>query len=629
MQKGKKGGDMFTTFMHSSREYQTFLCERAAISANRKSSTGSRNLKNLAKKNRDILGSYIEDAIKTLSAVYLMDKPAAVVLEVACIKGLFMWFLDNADELENDEASSEFQLAKRVISILNQDYKKVGDKLSAEMMRIEDENDDYDDADSSAPSRNTRHAKWYNIIDEMCLTIMWTWGKCRFVANISNSDINSFAYRFMLYLIDRLYFFTWAFTKEQIEEYSKYTRRRIQLGLKSPGDESFQLALEIRMREISSDWDFNSLVRTFDVRDGIEADVSFYGGFRNCHDSDNWDSEEESQEEDEDADEDVDAEDTEMRISLRMCLEGLFAEQGGVFVGDILKVGLSPKELTAVSNSLQNGVFQFQEYLNNAQNTFTNDDFLNLPKNQIIAQYVQQTSWEMKIIYRVIMLAIFNMRQLVLQQYYLKEQGKGAPAKKSQKKSDKEKAVVAELQARIRQLEQENKQLYDKNSSLMRKNNRLLYELESEKSEKTDCSNEEEPREDMGVRAEDSTAEADLGCECETTNDEVDWVEEINKFTETHSVVVVGGDENLLKNISKEMPKISLIYGGRSTSSDNLVSHADIVFFRYSALPHSTFNRVRKTCTSYGVPYEYLPDSTAIYLLAKDMFQKIKKQFSE
>lgn len=622
---------MFTDFMHSSRKFQTFLCERAAIGANRKSSSGSRNLKNLAKKNKDILGDYIENAIKTLSSIYLMDKPASIVLEIACIKGLFMWFLDNADELENEEASDEYQLAKKVTSILNQDYKKISDKLSSEITKVEDEmleglNRELGNANLNGmiSSANESYGQWYGYIDDMCLVVMWAWGKNRFIPNISN-NITSFSYRFLLYLVDKLYCFTWSSNKEQLNEYKEYIQRRIQLGMQSPRDSLLQCTLEKQIDGFALNWDYNSLVRICDAQSGTEKDFIIPSDFYEYWDDDD-DYDEDDEDEIQDDDDSFGFEHPNLRISLRMCLEGLFANQDGIFVGDLLKVGISPKEVMAISNAFASGMSPFKKFLNVSQRTYTNDELINLERNQVVSQYIQQTCWELKIIYRMVMFAIINMRQLVLQQYYLKEQGKNTPTKAVQKKSGKEKSKISELQAKIQLLEKENKQLYDKNASLMRKNNRLLSELESGKSENPD-SFENELEEDTDVEPDDCAPEESSCCEYEALEEELDWIAEVNAFAETHSVVIVGGDENLLKNIAKEMPKISLINGNKNTPSDGLVSHADIVFFRYSALPHDMFNRVRKTCSSYNVPYEYLTDSTAIHLLAKDIYQKIQKRF--
>ncbi len=602
---------MFTAFMHSSREFQAFLCERAAIGANKKSSSGSRNLKLLAKKNRHIIGDYIEDAIKTLSAVYLMDKPASMVLEIASIKGLFMWFLDNADELENNDSLQEFQLAKRILSIFNQDYKKLGDRLSAEVVRIEElENKQNEGREESI--RNTSFENWYSIIDDMCLTIVWAWGKCRFVPNIQQKcDINTFAYRFMLYLTDRLYYFAWSFSYKQLNEYREFIYQRIQNGLEYEDDERFLDGIHNRINCMTHAWDYSSLIRECDIRDGTEKDVIFDEKACFCDDDDNEQKKVQ-----------------QMKGSLRMLLEGLFSDGNCVHIGDLIKPGITPTEMTALTNALQNGLFLFPEYAKECMDIQSNEDLINDPFNRHLFEYIQQTVWDIKIIYRVTTLAIYNMRQLVLQQYYLKDQAKPIPTKKAISQGSKNEAAVSELQERIKQLEQENARLYEKNSSLMRKNNRLISELEQRNS-------------DTGIIQEDieddETSEADFPCadfsseksdvQCEEKDE--DWVGEVNRFAEKHSVVIVGGNDNLLKNISREMPKISLIYNSRSTSTDNLISHADIVFFRYSSLPHSVYNRVRKTCTSYDVPYEYLPDSTAIHLLAKDMCQKIKSHFTE
>ena len=89
------------------------------------------------------------------------------------------------------------------------------------------------------------------------------------------------------------------------------------------------------------------------------------------------------------------------------------------------------------------------------------------------------------------------------------------------------------------------------------------------------------------------------------------------------SVFVIGGNENLLKNLTKAIPGISIIDKNRSTPVNDAISHADFVFFRYSALSHPNYWRIRKLCRSWNIPYGYLSNYTAIRLLAKDMCEKM------
>lgn len=244
----------------------------------------------------------------------------------------------------------------------------------------------------------------------------------------------------------------------------------------------------------------------------------------------------------------------------------------------------------------------------------------------ILFKYLNQNFWYLKTLKRTSEQGMTMMRQLVLQTWILQRSGKQVVIdRQAQSRVENIQKDVTELQARNKTLQQENDDLRAKYFGLIKKCNYLTGQLEAkdiaalERAEKQDSG-------EIGVDIQElENTEIEPEENASSEQDACDWIAKCNDMIQGKSIFIIGGNENLLKNIAKALPEINIIDKHRSTSVDDAISHADFVFFRYSSLTHSNYWRIRNLCRSWNVPYDYLSNYTAVHLLARDMCLKMEK----
>ena len=250
-------------------------------------------------------------------------------------------------------------------------------------------------------------------------------------------------------------------------------------------------------------------------------------------------------------------------------------------------------------------------------------DFDKKYDDDIFFPYIAQTVWFMKNLKRVSCDGIQSMRQLVYQTWVFQRTGQKAEIdKQTARKIDAVQRELDSTTSKVQALNTENNDLKERYFSLLRRYNHLQSEIEKRDLEKIERADEKD--------ADKLTNElAELELSIEEENPEIldkDWVKTLHSLLQGKNVFIVGGNENLLKKISDGFPELHVIDTDRSTTIENAIAHADFVFFRYSSLSHGMYWRVRNICRASNVPYGYLRNYTALYLLAKDMCEKLNAE---
>lgn len=593
---------LLSSYVNCSPKFIDWVCENAAIVAQR-NPTGNRELQTLIRRNISLLDPFIKDGISKLSSIYLFNKLTFVV-EVAKIKGLFLWVASQNVGIEGNEK----QLIQRTNSILRNRYQQDFEKAKAAI--------DATNGGDYQHGINEFYAEVRRVFPEVCLDLIWRW--CKVVLSDSTSVTSTTESLFGRARI--AFFFSHAQTPTEINEYVGITLNYINVckellrnddatALKRTCDEAQAQG------EVDEWWrgTLHDYIRACDTKGDVSKSV-----FIRVEKPVPKNVSAENQQH-------VMTGDSEtIEFSLNAALQALFTDSDYVCTGELFKPGLSKEEISAIERAIYYSVRTntLPSFLSAVCNC--SPDELFDKKQNIVNDYLQQSIQVYKILYRLIKSHIVILRQYALTMYLLQGQSVDIPKSKLLKESKTEKAEneIAALREKIAALTAENNGLHDKNASLMRKCNYLQSQLQPDDENCQECET---------VECDEIAPENQVEYEAaqEESPDDTDWIERLNGYLENRRIVLVGGALNLQKNLKRELPELVLIDKEQNTLSNDSLSHSDIVFVRYSSLSHSLYQKVRSICERYSVPIDYVGPQTAVELLAKEMVQKLDKFYAE
>ena len=101
-----------------------------------------------------------------------------------------------------------------------------------------------------------------------------------------------------------------------------------------------------------------------------------------------------------------------------------------------------------------------------------------------------------------------------------------------------------------------------------------------------------------------------------------------NALLKQHTVVIVGGNENLMKKFQVAHPDASLVAKDMLGTCDQQIQNADIVMFKVDSCSHALYNKGKTICNRYDVPFCYIPNVASIPRIEQSMCEQLEEIFS-
>lgn len=107
-----------------------------------------------------------------------------------------------------------------------------------------------------------------------------------------------------------------------------------------------------------------------------------------------------------------------------------------------------------------------------------------------------------------------------------------------------------------------------------------------------------------------------------------DYAAALDTLLKQHTVVIVGGNENLMKKFQVAHPDASLVAKDMLGTCDQQIQNADIVMFKVDSCSHALYNKGKTICNRYDVPFCYIPNVASIPRIEQSMCEQLEEIFS-
>lgn len=105
--------------------------------------------------------------------------------------------------------------------------------------------------------------------------------------------------------------------------------------------------------------------------------------------------------------------------------------------------------------------------------------------------------------------------------------------------------------------------------------------------------------------------------------DTVDYGAILKKLSGETRILVIGGNQNLVKRLRVLFPAIGFIGDERIGNCDAAIRHAEFVFFKVDSISHSLYGKAKDIAQSVGVNIGYIPATTSTSVIEKCIAEKI------
>lgn len=655
---------MLATVTGTTDEFINLLCERSAIVA-QSVPNGNREFQKLIKHNLDKLDQYIREGIAEMTSFAIMKQSMNTKADIARIKGLFLW----SASLGDDSSDSDLAICSKMISI----YKKCYDTLilskKNESISIQKsakkERENYDFVLLNYPTfPDEGYGNTYTTIKMSKCSSHWgfdsmaAWWKLLVNGALKYEEI-TVAKRAFVSTISG--FYNNSYCKET---YESYAEKSIAISTMT----KFIEKNSNESRDISDDKkDFDVLCKEKErVRRTTTKFVmdlySFSGVCRQynfgCYDYDTDEMYEEERQ--------VDATAQNADNALGEILTTLGPERGPLpresvlsmrarqadaticitselalilnnnrtrtFFPDIINQPLTQSEAEIIGDAIfyQLGCRSPYQYLVEKLGFEIGTDKLDretMTRMQIdFCEYLSQQVLCFKIILNLFSELVTTTRRELLNKYEIDTEEK-VPKNKEKKKDSLPidySEALRHAERRIKVLGEENQRLFnEKNSATKRATNLAIRLEEAEKlNQKLSKKIPQEPKKVEKVEKCITEQIPTVAVEKKEVNYTFG---DLRALSDRYKIVIAGGDENLLKKIRAEFPKIVVFESKAVSGVESFIRNADFIFFRYSSLNHSLYQAIKNVTKSKNIKYDYLTTSTSLELLVNDICLKINK----
>lgn len=107
---------------------------------------------------------------------------------------------------------------------------------------------------------------------------------------------------------------------------------------------------------------------------------------------------------------------------------------------------------------------------------------------------------------------------------------------------------------------------------------------------------------------------------------ETDNQSELAEYKRKYRIVVVGGNENLMKRFHTLHPEIVLLNDSRRGSCNATIKNADFIFFKTDSISHSMYEKCKNLVQNNKNLYSYLPETTSITTIEQVICEKIREK---
>ena len=579
----------------------TLVCERASLLA-QKDPTGNYELQKLIRANWKQISPYMSKAVDSLSSLCIGTFTTNSRIECIKIKALFLSVLDCLTET-TEPSAWEYRCAKKLYKIVKANYDFVRYKVDADRL-VQDQT--------------------------LCMAFGEYSITQKEIPYISVEDFGILSLRAMLYYLKLI-----VRGAEQCGEYDETdfvcAALLLIVGSYLKNDSvSYLLAKFPNMaQEHSPDGEFDESV-FLDAKDEYENVSSAY---TSSTDAILPFVSNEIQNPDDTAFVLHTKDEIDIAENCRV-LSAMLCSINTVYAGDLLEHTPTQKEVSQIADAITDGmVFKKTdtELLDAVFGKESNDnsaDFLSIRKyySQTI-QSAKQTLWLTKNFIE----GIKKLAYAELKNDELTKANSSARAKPSDACQDKD---VCELRKKLDSSENTVSKLFEEKQSAKKRADCLSDKLESAEQEKKMLLQEIERLKTLVADRDEDDADEVLVDEVipepavekspDLSDEEV--IAAAREVCEKKKIVIVGGNTNLLKKIKMELPALVVMESKRNSSVEGTIQYADYVFFRYSALSHKLYLRVKTACESNNIPYYYFSSATSVRLLAEEIISNTNKE---
>ena len=102
-----------------------------------------------------------------------------------------------------------------------------------------------------------------------------------------------------------------------------------------------------------------------------------------------------------------------------------------------------------------------------------------------------------------------------------------------------------------------------------------------------------------------------------------DYSAALDDILKKNTVVIVGGNQNLMKKFQVNHPDASIVAKDMIAVCDQQIRNADVVMFKADSLSHALYGKCKAICHKYDVPFCYLPNVASIPRMEQSMCEQL------
>lgn len=117
--------------------------------------------------------------------------------------------------------------------------------------------------------------------------------------------------------------------------------------------------------------------------------------------------------------------------------------------------------------------------------------------------------------------------------------------------------------------------------------------------------------------------EPDEPAEEKAEENAMDYSGALDDILKKNTVVIVGGNQNLMKKFQVTHPDASIVAKDMIAVCDQQIRNADVVMFKADSLSHALYGKCKAICHKHDVPFCYLPNVASIPRMEQSMCEQL------
>lgn len=187
------------------------------------------------------------------------------------------------------------------------------------------------------------------------------------------------------------------------------------------------------------------------------------------------------------------------------------------------------------------------------------------------------------------------------------------------------------LQKENEDLKKENRNINEQLSFLQNKENKKDSKIESLETKINDVKEEllmkQAEIDSLRMQLQQLKMISSLDFDEKTTNDsQIDYKEQLNIYSKEHSILIIGGNPNLISKLKPLFPFIVFLSDKeKSKITNELIANAHLVLYKTDSLGHGTWCCAGSKCKTLNIPEGFISNLTNVDALAKEICETIEQ----